>query len=208
MININKRISKAAVILLLATTIPFVGWSSSHAQDDDSTSASSETSDSSSASVAGSSADSSTKTADDAEFKDPEFKQAVIKHHEKMLFRRVKATSEQQTKLRKIMADTREAKEPLKTQLHGQMKGLHELMSSSNATDEQITEKAHELQQTEDKLRDLRLDTMLKMRAVLTPKQREELCSGPCCDEGPRFMIMSEHMRGMEPIGMGPHFEE
>jgi Spy/CpxP family protein refolding chaperone len=175
----NHKILKALTILLLATTIPFVGWSSVKAQDEDT-------------SVQVATGDDPTPTMSEEEHGDPEFKQAMIKHHEKMFFKKVDATADQQTKVSKIFADERAAKEPLRHQLHEQFKQMHELMANADSTDQQITDKAHELRQTEDKLKDERLDTMLKVRAVLTPKQREDLASH-CCEESMHKGHMGKH---------------
>jgi Spy/CpxP family protein refolding chaperone len=190
----NHKFLKAVTILLCATTIPFVGWSNARAQEDISTPPTPDE-------IALRSSDSSTwdeGTWDKGKWDDPEFKQALIKHHEKMFFKRVDATSDQQTKISKIFADAREGREPLRTQRHEQMKQMHELMSNSDTTDQQIKDQAHEIQQTEDKLKDQRLDTMLAVRAVLTSKQREAMCphhgSDDCCEES-----------GMHHGHKGPH---
>jgi Spy/CpxP family protein refolding chaperone len=178
----NDKILKVATILLLATTIPFVGWSSVHAQDEDT-----------SATVA---AGDDPAPPMDEEHGDPEFKQALIKHHEKMFFKRVDATPAQQEKISKIFADARAAKEPLWHQMHEQMKQMHDLMANADSTDQQIKDQAHAVRQVEDKLKDQRLDTMLKIRAVLTPKQREDLKSDCCEEAGHKGMHGHGHWGG------------
>jgi periplasmic protein CpxP/Spy len=52
---------------------------------------------------------------------------------------------------------------------------LSNLMSSDDATDDQITQKAHELRALHEKINDQRLDSLLKVRKVLTKEQRNKI---------------------------------
>lgn len=52
---------------------------------------------------------------------------------------------------------------------------LSEMLAKEDATDEQLTAKAHEVRGLRDKVMDERINSVLEARAVLTPAQRRQI---------------------------------
>lgn len=106
---------------------------------------------------------------------DKDFEVAVRKFISKRFYNRIDATDEQRQKLDSIWMGTMEATRPGREELRQEALQLSALMATDEATDEQITEKAHELRALHQKIMDQRLDSVLKARKVLTKAQRGQI---------------------------------
>lgn len=106
---------------------------------------------------------------------DRDFEVAVRKFISKRFYNRIDATDEQRQKLDSLWMSTMEATRPNREELRQSALQLSALMATDEATDAQITEKAHELRALHQKVMDQRLDTVLKARKVLTKEQRAKI---------------------------------
>lgn len=106
---------------------------------------------------------------------DKDFEQAVRKFISKRVYNRIDATDAQREQLDKIWINTMESTRPDREQVRQDALQLSNLMASDDATDEQITEKAHEIRALHQKVMDQRLDSLLKARKVLTKEQRSKI---------------------------------
>lgn len=108
-------------------------------------------------------------------FSDPEFEDALRKHVQKRFFNVIDATDAQKTQLDAIfnqrVTESRSARKEIKQGLIE----LAQMMADESSTDDQITEKAHQLRQKREQLMDARLSTALKVRGVLSKEQKEVL---------------------------------
>lgn len=80
-------------------------------------------------------------------------------------------TPEQQAQIKTIRDQERAASEGLRQEARTARQQLRTLLSG-NASDAQIRQQHQKVQQLGQQLRERRFDTMLKVRAVLTPEQR------------------------------------
>ncbi len=106
---------------------------------------------------------------------DKDFELAVRKFVSKRFYNRIDATDEQRQKLDSIWMGTMESTRPAREEVRQGALQLSALMATDDATDEQITEKAHELRALHQKVMDQRLDSVLKARKVLTKAQRAQV---------------------------------
>jgi Spy/CpxP family protein refolding chaperone len=106
---------------------------------------------------------------------DKDFETAVRKFVSRRFYRRINASDEQRQKLDSIWTSTMETTRPERERLRQGLLELSDLMASDAATDEQISQKAHELRAMHEKINDQRLDSILKARKVLTPEQRKKV---------------------------------
>ena len=142
-----SKISRITFLLFLAGTIPFVGWSSAPADE------------------------SSTKTT--VHSNSGNCTSECRQEMRQKLFQQVQATPEQQAKISEIFDASQKNKTPLKEQLHTQEHQLHQLLVSKDATNEQIIKQSHQVGQAREKLMDEHMNTMLQVRSILTPAQRQ-----------------------------------
>jgi Spy/CpxP family protein refolding chaperone len=106
---------------------------------------------------------------------DKDFEVALRKFISKRFYNRIDATDEQRAKLESIWTGTMESTRPERENLRQGALGLSNLMATDEATDEQITQKAHELRAMHEKIQDERLSALLQARKILTKEQREQI---------------------------------
>lgn len=106
---------------------------------------------------------------------DADFENAVRKHFQKRFFNLIDATAEQQAQISKLLAERQEQTRPQREQMRQGVVELSQLMASDSATDDQIREKVAKLKEMRSHIQDERLETVLKVRAQLTPEQRKTI---------------------------------
>ncbi|HEY9870537.1 MAG TPA: periplasmic heavy metal sensor [Candidatus Obscuribacterales bacterium] len=106
---------------------------------------------------------------------DRPFEECLIKHFQARFFNRIDATAEQRQKLSDIFARRAEETRPFREQLRQGMLELSDMMARDDVSDEQLTAKAHEVRQLRERVADERLKSVLAVRAVLTPAQRQQI---------------------------------
>ena len=108
-------------------------------------------------------------------FIDKDFEIALKKHFEKKFFDRINAADDQRDKISALLTARMEESRPLREEMRSDALELTKLVAA-DTSDSNITEKAHNLRDKRDKLMEQRLQTLLKVRAVLTPDQRKQIC--------------------------------
>ncbi len=103
---------------------------------------------------------------------DKEFEVALRKHFEKRFFNFIDASEKQQQQITELIDRRMDETRPQREKIRHEIVELSE-MCASDASDEQVTEKAHQIRSLHEKLMDERLATALKVRALLTPDQRK-----------------------------------
>ena len=106
---------------------------------------------------------------------DKPFEDAVVKHFQKRFFDRIDASAEQRKKLTEIIGKRVEESRPVREELRQKARELKQMMSGDSATDEQLRSKAGEIRALRSQLMDARFETLLQVRAVLTPDQKEQI---------------------------------
>lgn len=106
---------------------------------------------------------------------DKDFEVAVKRFISKRFYNRVDATDEQRAKLDSIWTGTMEGTRPDREAIRHGILDLSNMMASDAATDDQITQKAHELRVLHEKVMDERLNSLLQARKVLTKEQRKQV---------------------------------
>ncbi len=106
---------------------------------------------------------------------DRDFESCLNKFISHRLYNRIDATPPQREKLDQIWTTSLENTRPDREELRHGILDLSSMIASDNTTDEQITEKAHELRALHEKVQDARLQSLLKARKVLTQEQRQKL---------------------------------
>lgn len=104
---------------------------------------------------------------------DADFENALRKHFQKRFFNLIDATGEQQTQISKLLQERQEQTRPQREQLRQGLLELSQLMANDATTDDQIKDKVAKLKEMRAHIQDERLDTILKVRAILTPEQRK-----------------------------------
>ncbi|MBS2009626.1 MAG: Spy/CpxP family protein refolding chaperone [Cyanobacteria bacterium SZAS TMP-1] len=104
---------------------------------------------------------------------DGDFEEAMLKHFEKRFYRRIDATEEQQTALSAIFLRQMQGSRAQREAIRHKLLDLTDFIAADGSTDDQIKERIAELRGMRDKLMDSRIDTALKVRAILTPEQRK-----------------------------------
>lgn len=104
---------------------------------------------------------------------DPEWESAVRKHVEKRFFNLIDATDSQKTQLDDLFKKMCDANRTTREQVKQGAVDVANLMADQSATDEQIRNKVADIRKLREKLQDSRLDTALKVRAILTVEQRK-----------------------------------
>ena len=107
-----------------------------------------------------------------APFVDKEFEVALRKHFEKRFFNFIDASDSQREQITSLLNERVEACRPQREKLKSEVIELSQMMAS-DASDEQLKNKLHEVRDTRDKLMDERMATALKVRTLLKPEQRK-----------------------------------
>ncbi len=81
----------------------------------------------------------------------------------------------QQEELRELLEDSRENGEELQEEVHERKEEMRELLSEESPDEGDVMRKAEAIGQAEIAAHKNRLSTMLKIRALLNPEQREKL---------------------------------
>ena len=106
---------------------------------------------------------------------DKEFEAAMRKFVTKRFYNRIDATDEQRAKLDNLFSGAMDETRPAREQFRHSLLDLSALMASDEATDDQITEKVHEVRALKEKIMDQRLSTALKGRKILTHEQKQQI---------------------------------
>jgi Spy/CpxP family protein refolding chaperone len=109
-------------------------------------------------------------------FVDKDFEVALANHIEKRFFARINATDDQREKISAVVSARMEVTRPLREDLRSGALELTEMMGA-DTSDATLMEKAHNLRDKRDRLAEERLQTILKVRALLTPDQRKQVCN-------------------------------
>jgi Spy/CpxP family protein refolding chaperone len=80
-----------------------------------------------------------------------------------------------QAKIRGIAAQARQQAQPALDELRSLHEGMHQLLVSDSPDSQQVMGQADRIGAAETQLRKQRLATMLEIRALLTPEQRQKL---------------------------------
>ncbi len=109
---------------------------------------------------------------------DPEFQEAIVKHIIKRFCTRIDATAAQKKEITALVEKRREANSSERAALRAGLKDfMHAAGSLENSpeSDKSLRDKAASLRVMHEKLMDDRLETFLKIRAMLTSEQKENL---------------------------------
>lgn len=104
---------------------------------------------------------------------DPEWESAVRKHFQKRFFNLIDATDTQKSQLDDLFKKKGEANRQTREDVKAAAVQVAKLMADDSATDDQIRAKVHEIRKLRQQLQDDRLETALKVRAILTKEQRQ-----------------------------------
>jgi len=91
-----------------------------------------------------------------------------------MLTKKLDLTPEQKTQVAKIQEGARAKSKDLRQNKLKELRGQMKELMQSNASSEQLRAKNAEIEATQSQLRDNRFEKMLKIRALLTPEQKEK----------------------------------
>lgn len=104
---------------------------------------------------------------------DPEWESAVRKHVEKRFFNLIDATDSQKTQLDDLFKKMCDTNRSSREQVKQGAADVATMMADNSATDEQIRNKVADIRKLREKMQDTRLETALKVRAILTNEQRK-----------------------------------
>lgn len=104
---------------------------------------------------------------------DPEWESAVRKHFEKRFFNLIDATDSQKTQLDDLFRKRCEANRATREEVKEAAVQVSKMMADDAVSDDQIRAKVHEIRKIRQQLQDDRLETALKVRAILTKDQRQ-----------------------------------
>lgn len=109
---------------------------------------------------------------------DPEFEEALVKHVLKRFFNRIDANDSQKKEISELVNNKRVANQAKRAALKAGMKDFLSSASSldnSASSDATLRAKAKELRAMHEELMDDRLESFLKVRALLSSEQKEKL---------------------------------
>ena len=109
-----------------------------------------------------------------ASFIDKDFEMALRKHFQKRFFNLIDANETQRREISAVLEERMDATRPQREKLRAEAVELSEMMASE-ASDQQIVSKVHEVRDLRNKLMDERLTTALKVRSFLQPEQRKTI---------------------------------
>jgi len=104
---------------------------------------------------------------------DDEWSNCLRKHFEKKFFKRIDATKEQEEKLSALIDNAAQENQGMRAEIKEKALSLVDSFGGSNASDDELRRQVAELRTLHEKLMDRRLETALKVRAVMTPEQRK-----------------------------------
>ncbi|PZM80461.1 MAG: hypothetical protein DKT66_14475 [Candidatus Melainabacteria bacterium] len=104
---------------------------------------------------------------------DPEWESAVRKHVEKRFFNLIDASETQKSQLDDIFKKMCESNRSTREQVKQGAVDVANMMADGSATDDQIRNKVADIRKLREKMQDTRLETALKVRAILTNEQRK-----------------------------------
>jgi Spy/CpxP family protein refolding chaperone len=107
-------------------------------------------------------------------FIDQDFEVAIRKHIERRVYDLIDATDAQREKISQLLSQRQDETRPEREKLREGLADLSQMMAG-DANDEAIISKAHELRSMHEQIMDERLNTMLKVRTMLTADQRKIL---------------------------------
>jgi Spy/CpxP family protein refolding chaperone len=107
-------------------------------------------------------------------FIDKDFEVALRKHVQKRFFNFIDASDTQRSQITSILDERAATTAPEREKLRAEAIELSQLMAS-DASDDKVVDKVHELREVLNKLMDERLTTTLKVRALLKPDQRKAI---------------------------------
>ncbi len=108
---------------------------------------------------------------------EPELESALKKHFEKRWFSLIAATDQQQIQLSKIIDKQTDNTRPVRQKVRQELLNLTDLLASETANDQEIKDKIEEIRKLRGKLIDLRVNTILEIRAQLTQDQRQTMAN-------------------------------
>jgi periplasmic protein CpxP/Spy len=91
------------------------------------------------------------------------------------MFQQLNLSVDQQAQIKSIMEQSKTSNQGLRQQVKAARDQLKTLMVSSDASDDAIRQAHQQVQTLGQQMGDQRFDSMLKVRAVLTPEQRTKL---------------------------------
>ena len=104
---------------------------------------------------------------------DPEWESAVRKHVEKRFFNLIDATDSQKTQLDDLFKKRCESNRSTREEVKEAAVQVSKMMADDSISDDQIRAKVQEIRKLRQQLLDNRLETALKVRAILTKDQRQ-----------------------------------
>jgi Spy/CpxP family protein refolding chaperone len=109
---------------------------------------------------------------------DPEFEEAVVKHALKRFFNRIDASDSQEREISELVNSKRKANQAKREALKAGMKDFVSAaanLDNSDSSSATLRTKAKELRALREELMDDRLESFLKVRALLSSEQKEKL---------------------------------
>ncbi len=104
---------------------------------------------------------------------DDDWAGCVRKHFEKQFFKRIDATKEQEEKISALIDNAVQENAGTRADIKEKVRSLVDSFGDSGSSDDKLRQQAAELRTLHEKLMDRRLDTALKVRALMTPEQRQ-----------------------------------
>lgn len=106
---------------------------------------------------------------------DSEFENAVRVIITKRFCNRIDATDDQRAKLTALFKETMQTTRPMREQFRRKLLDVSALMASTTATDDQIKQEVQSARVLGQQLVDQRVNTVLEVRKILTPEQRQRI---------------------------------
>jgi Spy/CpxP family protein refolding chaperone len=104
---------------------------------------------------------------------DDDWSNCLRKHFEKRFFKRIDATKEQQEKMSALIDNAAQENQGMRAEIKDKALSLVNSFGGGSASDDELRQQVAELRTLHEKLMDKRLETALKVRAVMTPEQRK-----------------------------------
>jgi Spy/CpxP family protein refolding chaperone len=104
---------------------------------------------------------------------DQDWSNCLRKHFEKRFFKRIDATKDQQEQLSALIENAAKENEGMRAEIREKALALVNSFGDGNDSDDHLRQQVAELRTLHEKLMDKRLETVLQIRAVMTPQQRK-----------------------------------